>query len=348
MSIRHDCIPLTSPDEWARALDGIRHGPGHTWGHCLALSRSGDAPPRPAASDIFLYRFTRRSIRIVCPILERRFENAVDICTPYGFSGFVGNGDCREFQHFWREFVAARGYTCGYIGLHPLFENRTYFDSAEVHEYNRLYFLDLTLSEAELFANLSQNRRRDLRNLNSSSGLWDSDAAAKEFFLAHYAAHCDRKNVADAYRFSPETLAALLQQKNVFACGAPSQGHPDGNLEAAAIFSHTAAVADYLFGIALPGCEHHASRLVWEGVRRLKALGIPVLNLGGGVREDDGVAEFKRRFGAWTLPLRSLKQVYDDGAYDRFCRSKAVSPSDRAGYFPAFRQSTGEEVPHVR
>ena len=74
-----------------------------------------------------------------------------------------------------------------------------------------------------------------------------------------------------------------------------------------------------------------------------------MLNLGGGVREADGVAEFKRRFGAWTLPLRSLEQVYDPlAAYDRFCRSKAVSPSDRAGYFPAFRQSMREEAPHVR
>ena len=265
MSVRHDCILLDSPAEWARALDGIPHGPGHAWGHCFALSRSGYAPSRSATCDIFLYRFLSGSVRVVCPILERHFENRIDICTPYGFSGFVGNGDCPEFPHFWREFVAARGYTCGYIGLHPLFENRTYFDSAEVHEYNRLYFLDLTLSEQELFANLSENRRRDLGNSNSASrGSVSDDAAAREFFLAHYPAHCDRKKVADAYRFSGETLASLLQQKNVVAIGAGS----DGNLEAAAVFSYTAAVADYLFGIALSGYEHHASRLVWEGVRR--------------------------------------------------------------------------------
>jgi hypothetical protein len=62
------------------------------------------------------------------------------------------------------------------------------------------------------------------------------------------------------------------------------------------------------------------------------------LNLGGGIRPGDDLAEFKRRFGAVELPLASLRQVYRADAYEELCRAAGVT-SERAGWFPPYRAS---------
>jgi hypothetical protein len=68
----------------------------------------------------------------------------------------------------------------------------------------------------------------------------------------------------------------------------------------------------------------------------LRALGVTSLNLGGGIREGDDLAEFKRRFGAAELPLVSLRQVYRQDEYERLCREAGVT-SHRSAWFPPYR-----------
>jgi hypothetical protein len=72
-------------------------------------------------------------------------------------------------------------------------------------------------------------------------------------------------------------------------------------------------------------------------VNYFKSIGIPTLNLGGGVRADDKLAAFKERFGGKKLTLNCLKQIYDPGAYTALCARVGTDPADRAGYFPAYR-----------
>ena len=77
--------------------------------------------------------------------------------------------------------------------------------------------------------------------------------------------------------------------------------------------------------------------LIWSAVQRLRELGVPSLNLGGGVREGDDVAEFKRRFGAAELPLASLRQVYRPERLRARSAAQAGVTSDRSGWFPPYR-----------
>jgi hypothetical protein len=119
-------------------------------------------------------------------------------------------------------------------------------------------------------------------------------------------------------------------------------------VEAVVVFGYTAWVADYLFGVALPHGRQHSARLLWSGVERLHALGVPLLNLGGGARPNDGIAEFKRRFGARELPLMSLQQVYRPEVFRALCLAAGVEPD--GGYFPPYHaparatSESGEEI----
>jgi hypothetical protein len=65
-----------------------------------------------------------------------------------------------------------------------------------------------------------------------------------------------------------------------------------------------------------------------------------VLNLGGGIRPGDGVAQFKQRFGPKTLPLRSIKQVYQPETFSRLCGEVKADPNGRHDYFPPYRRAS--------
>jgi len=325
--ISQKCIPLESFTEWANALLGIEHAFAHTWENCHAMSLT-------TGFRTYLYCFESGNVRIVCPIAEREFEGRVDIVTPYGFSGFVGTGNCADFPQYWGEFAKERGYVCGYIGLNPIFENRTYFDSSELYSYSHIYTLDLTLSHAELFSNLDRNRKRQFKEWRKTSvGFILDKRPLQEFFLANYIEFFREKKAATVYAFSRATLEGLFALDNVVMVGTGSAER----IQAAIVFTYTPYAAEALFLISLPEGRHHSAALHWYGVEYFKSIGVPVLNLGGGVSANDSVAQFKERFGATKLTLKCLKQVYHVSTYEDLCAQVQVDPAYKTGYFPPYR-----------
>ena len=320
----HRRIPLTDPDGWRAALDGVPHAFAHTWGSCRAMQLT-------SGLETFLYRYEADGVRVVCPFAIRRHRGHPDLLTPYGFSGFAGTGPCPAFPERWARFAAEAGFVCGYVGLNPVLDGRWYH-APDAVEFNTAFLLDLTASEAALFARLSTNRRRQIREWSRGgvTVVTDRDRLAA-FFAEHLRAFLDERRAARVYYLSAATLEALFSLDEVLLLGAEVRGR----LEAVSVFAHTAHVGDYLFNVSVPDGRRHSAPLIWEGALRLRASGVPVLNLGGGIRPGDGVAGFKVRFGGREVPLRSLRQVYDASTFVRLCREAGVEPS-RSGYFPPY------------
>ncbi|HEY7253395.1 MAG TPA: hypothetical protein VIG37_23055 [Methylomirabilota bacterium] len=331
------CIPLDARADWQDALRGIPHAFGHTWESCYAIHLTSRLPT-------YLYCFTKEDVRIVCPIAERTLGGHTDIVTPYGFSGFVGNRDCPDFPEHWSAFARRRGYVCGYFQLHPVFENRTYFAPAETHQYNHVYVIDLTLDPRELLARLGRTRRKEVARLGEGPDHVIVDrGAATDFFLATYSAFFRRKNAAAPYGFSEETVSFLCGLDNTLLVGAGA----DGRVEAAALGAYTPYCGEGLFQVSLPDRPRHAVQLVWHRVNRLKALGVPRFNLGGGIKDGDGVAAFKEQFGGTKLPLRSLRQIYRPDVFEQLCRQTGAVGHDPAGYFPPYRTPSAASRPAI-
>ena len=328
--VRQKCISIDSPSEWKEALKGIGHAFAHTWENCFAMWLT-------TGLDTYLYCIETNNVRIVCPISERGFEGYVDITTPYGFSGFAGNGDFPSLSEYWTSFVERRGYVCGYISLNPILENSSYFERTDIYWHNEIYVLDLSLSEDELFANLSINRKRRLKNWNKilNNSIVLEEAAVTDCFLANYPTFSRKKNASRTYDFCGETLSFLAGLDSVLVVGAQNSG----KVEAVTVFAYTPYVGDFLFNVSLPEGQHHSVALLWYGVKHLKSLQIPFLNLGGGVRENDGIAKFKQRFGGKRLALGRLKQVYEPRIYKELCQRMNTDHTDMTGYFPAYRRS---------
>jgi hypothetical protein len=325
--MRQRCILLDSTAEWKEALEGIPHTFAHTWEHCYAMHLT-------TGLMTYLYCLEEENVRIVCPISERAIGRHIDITTPNGLPGFIGNGDCPAFPRYWTNFVRQKDYVCGYIGLNPIFDHPPYYEPERPSHYNSIYILDLTLSRDELFANLDRNRKRQLKDWEEISSRFILDRRTlTDFFVNNYHDFMHRINASRTYHFSRETLSFLTSLDNVLLVGA---GKPE-RIEAVYVFAHTPYSGDCLFNVSLPEGRHHTTALLWYGVNYLKSIQIPLLNLGGGVTENDSVAQAKQRFGSKKLPLRCLKQVYDPHTYQELCRQVEAAPTDMSGYFPAYR-----------
>lgn len=318
------CISLAESAAWEAALADIPHVFGHTWGSCRALSLAGQE------AVLFIAEDGER--RVACPLIERPIEGRLDVATPYGFSGLTGTGPWPGFATRWQAFAGERGYVAGYLAVNALFGDETYADPATVNVANETYVLDLSAGVDALWASLSTNRKRQLRDWGQDRYESDGEELAA-FFVEHYPLTMERKGAAERHRFPPETLAALCALPNTFLVGA----RQEGRLESVSIFGHSPHAGDFLFNAALPGCAHHSVGLIWSAVHRLADLGVPWLNLGGGMSPGDSLAEFKARFGARPLPMRAVKAVYDPPAYEDLCRRHGADPGDRDGFFPAYR-----------
>ena len=322
-----DLVGLGDPDRWRAALQGIPHSFAHTWESCHAHHLT-------TGYDTSLLCVSADGARVACPIAERPVDGRADVVTPYGFSGFSGTGPCAGLPGRWADFARERGYVCAYLGLSPLFGDPSFTDPADVHPNKHVYVLDLTRSEAELHAALSTNRRRQLRTWDPAAHDLDRERLVA-FFLAEYPRFMARKDASAQYAFSRATLEAICRLPDVFLLGAERD---DGTLEAASVFVHTPDAGEFLFNAALPGAAHHSTHLLWSAVHRLRGLGVPSLNLGGGVEEGDSLAQFKERFGARKVPLLALKQVFDRPVYERLCRERGADPDDVVAYFPPYRR----------
>lgn len=323
----HELVPIDEPLRWRRVLEGIPHGFGHTWESCRAIQVTTACPTH-------LYHYHHGDVRIACPLVERAFDGVHHVATPYGMSGFTGTGEDPHFPRLWHEFARELGWVAGCIGLNPLLERPSYGHAGERHERHEIYALDLTRDDAALVAGLSQNRRRQLRAWHDGPGRLDWDRAAVSGFLMRHAnAFFEARGASEQYRLSRDTWRMLLGLPGVLVVGAEFGGH----IEAASVFGWTQTAAEYLFNVSVGQGITASAPLLWFGALRLRELGVPVLNLGGGIRPGDGVARFKERFGARLLPVFSLLQVYDAKTYEDVCRRAGVDAEDRSGDFPPWR-----------
>jgi hypothetical protein len=320
-------LPLEDDRAWNDALEGVPHSYAHTRSYCHAMHLT-------TGYDSYLFVYERDGLRVVCPFAERTYEGFTDIVTPGGISGFTGAAGCPEVQELWAAFVGDRGYVCGYIAQNPHFEDPSHFPARHAASSNSLYHLDLTEGVEKLYDCVDRNRKRQLRAWKQSGEeLIHDRLALKDFIVEHHAAFMRSVGASPSNFLSRPTLGALCDDDRVLLVGA-GEG---GRIESVYAFGYTDHLGDCLISISLPEGRRWVTPLLWWGVETLAALGVPRLNLGGGVREGDAIAQAKQRFGAHRKPFRVLREVYRPDVYDQLCRRAGKDPESRAGFFPPYR-----------
>ena len=68
-----------------------------------------------------------------------------------------------------------------------------------------------------------------------------------------------------------------------------------------------------------------------------KTIGIPFYHLGGGVKEDDGVAKYKSLIGGEKLKFGYMKLKHNQNVFERLCEDAGVESDNLNGLFPPYR-----------
>ena len=326
--IEEKLIPIDNPIGWKAALKGINHAFAHTWESCYSMHLTTGFPT-------FLYSINIDNTRIICPISERTYKQYTDIITPYGFSGFAGTGPSPEFMQYWQKFIEKKSYVSGYFTLNPIIMQNYYFNQNDIYKYNDLFIFDLSQSDEQLYLNLSSNRKRQLKQFEHMKQKIHLDKSSLiNFFISNYREFFKSRNASSLYQFAEETLSFLFNQNNIIMIGILEEN----KIAAVSVFGLTKYMADFLFNISLPQGKKYSVTLIWYALNKIKSMGIPYLNLGGGITKNDSLADFKRRFGTGIYPLNAIKHVYDEDTYIKLCLSINADPDDRFGYFPAYQR----------
>lgn len=324
--MQEELIGTDQPQAWAAALAGVPHGFHHTWACCHAAQLNTGLPT-------YLYRAERDGVRVVCPFSERCRFGALDLVTPYGYSGFAANGVWPGFAAHWHAFARSRGAVCGYLAQHPEFGHA---EHEGPHAGMRtLYLLDLADGAARTLERVDRSCRRGLRAWREGGNAFVTDRARlMEFLLAHHAAFMRRVGASSAALLSEAALRQLVQAEGAHLVGAGPDG---GEIEAVCLFGATAYGAEGLTQIGTVGAKRHTVALIAWGVETLAAQRVPWLNLGGGAREDDAIATPKLKWRPRVSAFRRLMQIYRADEYERLCALAGVSPAlPPAGYFPPY------------
>lgn len=325
---REDYISSEDEQAWHDALSRVPHAFAHTFGCCRAIQRTHLWPT-------FLYTATTGASQMICPVAERAVGDVIDLATPFQFSGFSRRGDPGDLHLRWQAFARGRGAVAAYHVLHPVMPSDGCFSPDDRVERGTLHLLDLTASSEDLLSGFDRSRRRQLRTYDGQlrDVVTDRQELA-DFLVAAYPAFAERVQASQANRYTEATLRQLVALDGTVWVGM----RRDGAIRAAYGFGMTPFVGDCLLNVATPEGRSFSTVLLWYGILALKARNVPVLNLGGGLRDGDSLDLAKRRFRGRQVPFRAVKEVLRRDVYRQLCQRAGADPDSRDGYFPAYRQ----------
>lgn len=333
MKTRSELIPLSEAAAWDAAVDSVASAPAHRHSFVHAFSLSSDDP-----TYLFAHRDLAGRVVLICPVSVRGSPNECDAYSPFGFGGFGASGDFdSSIVQVWDEFAHEQEWVATYVFQNPLLHNsllRSPLEAEVLSPSHDLFVLDLTRPLDKILGGMSQSRRREVRRWERSQAPITTDRSAIAAFIILTSTEFFASREASAiYHLSEHTWLSLVESEGVVVLGALDD---DGEVAAASVFATSPTMVDYVFGISRRGSERFSAALIWEAMKHFRSLGLSVLNLGGGISPGDGVADFKRRFGAEVARSHVLARVHRPEEFQRLCTRFNVSADD--SYFPPYRR----------
>jgi hypothetical protein len=194
---------------------------------------------------------------------------------------------------------------------------------------NPMYIVDLDSADPPRHASIRGNIRGAV---SKGVALIHDRNILVEALLRLWPASPWRRNATATYDFSQESLRRWALEPSTSILGAGREGQ----VEAVTLCLVAGRHAEYLFNVSTEPGRAWSAFLLREMMGSLCGQGIRWLNLGGGVRAEDGLAQFKQRFGASRRDVHSIRQVYDPATYRALCEAAGVVGSP-GGRFPPYR-----------
>ena len=273
---------------------------------------------------------------VIFPCILRELRGALDVTTPYGYSGPVAAAeDADAFYAAYRDWCRERGVVSTFVRFHPLYENQRYARMAVEPLGSTVAW---RLRAGELFERLHSHHRRVIRKAQRA-GLEVSieEGPALSEFAALYERTMTRLNADSFYLFTSEYWESLPALPLLLA----SARRDDELLASVLCFAAKPWLHYHLGASSDEGRRIGASHLVlYEAGSWARAEGYELFHLGGGVGgRADSLFEFKSRFDPGAEREFAIgRAIHDESAY--YDLVEATGGADSGGFFPAYRDTS--------
>ncbi len=342
---------MQEKEQW----DGIvrsfaRHDVYYLSSYVKAFALHGDGEP-------LLFYFEKGNARAINVVIKRDIadceyfsdieqEKYFDLITPYGYGGWLIEGDCvDELQAEYETLCKELRIVSEFVRFHPVLDNRAELEKAYEETKLGSTVCMRTENEEEIWQNITSKNRNMIRKAEKN-GVKICTGLTKDLippFIKIYNATMDKDCATAYYYFGEEFYESIVDdlKKNALWFYAKKG-------------EEIIAMAIFLF--ANGGMHYHlsASRreyqglaptnlILYEAAKWASANGYKTLHLGGGVGAgEDSLYKFKKAFyRGEDASFYIGKKIFLPEVYTELvCRRKATDTEydEHTNFFPAYRK----------
>ncbi len=297
-------------------------------------------------------------LRPICDLGFTARPGLQDAITAYGYGGLLplntphpSEAQVRELVGLLSRWGRSNGIVSCMLRLHPLLEQEKWLklqpgECIQLHAFGPTTAVEVPgWSEAAL----RKGRHSDLSVARKSLELtWSSRSDtnpgapalgdALRLFRDLYEETMERLQAAAFYRFSPAYYDALADGLGE-GIGVALAWHRDEPVGGSIFLADRRCAHYHLSATNEEGRKFKATTLlIREGIEWARRCGCHRLHLGGGVRGDDSLFDFKKSFGGAVYQYSFAGLVTDPCAYEELVAARrATAQPLRSDFFPAYR-----------
>lgn len=298
-------------------------------GYIKALEINGDG------HGVLIY-YNDGKTKAINVVMKRKIDDIYsDFITPYGYGGFLIEGDSDIVLSQYRDFCLQNNIVSEFVRFHPILKNQ---DKDSILWGNTIS-LDTTSRELVLSNIKSKDRATFRKAINRGVTIRFTDTLELlDTFLEIYASTMDKDNADDYYYFSSKYYITLFEQLS-------------GQVKVYYAEQNGTVIAMSLIFFCNNKAHYHLSCSTYEGLQCAATnlllytvandcadMGYEYLHLGGGLGgKIDSLYKFKKAFNRGPdLNYYIGKKIYIPSVYQALCDQKNIV--DDGGFFPAYRK----------
>lgn len=338
-------IDITDSSEWDRIVTSFaEYDVYYLSGYVRAFQIHGDGTPH-------LLYYEDGGLRGIYVYMKRNtpFEGVFDSITPYGYGGFLLEGDTSEenlkaLWHAYEQKMNDENIVDNFVRYHPVLANAIPMKQcSEVIDLGKTVAMDIS-SEETIWTNIHSKNRNMIRKAEKNGILIKHGRGIELFdeFIRIYNATMAKDHAEEYYYFKPAFYESIHNDLKdnyemfwaeydgkiiamsimIFANGRLNYHLSGSDLE----YRNLAPSNLLLYKAALWGCEQ----------------GMKTFHLGGGVGSgEDNLFKFKIAFNRFSDYQFSIaKHVFDIGQYERLVEERSMrdpSFNKDSKFFPLYR-----------
>ena len=313
-------------------------------GYVKAFQIHGDGEPQ-------LFYYNENGLRGIYVYMKRKtaIEGVYDSITPYGYGGFLLEGDESEenIKSLWKPYVEkmkSENIVDNFVRYHPVLANAIPMKvCSDVIDLGKTVSMDLS-SEDVIWKNIHSKNRNMIRKAEKNGIVIKHGQGLELFddFIKIYNATMDKDNAEPYYYFKPEFYKSIHEdlKDNYEMCWAEYEG----KIIAMSIMIFANGRLNY----HLSGSDLQYRNLAPSNLLLYKAAmwgmekGMKTFHLGGGVGSgEDNLYKFKIAFNRFSDCQFSIaKHIFDNEKYDELVAERASCDAEfdkESKFFPLYR-----------